>query len=324
MLSVKFSRFGKPEEVLEVQEVETPSPKAGEVLVKMTARPINPSDLLTVAGLYGRLPKLPATAGYEGAGVVEKLGEGVTGLQVGQRVIPLGVVGTWQEYIIASPLQLLPTPDSLSDALAAQFVVNPLTAWIMVTDELELGENDWLLQTAAGSALGQMVIQISKLKGFKTINVVRRRDQGEELKKLGGDEVVCTTDEDLVTKVMEITEGKGVKAVIDAVGGKVGGDVLRTLASGGTMLVYGLLSMEPTPMDAGFMIFKTATVKGFWLSEWLARSSENSIAVMKELLTLMAQGKIAPPVEATYPLDQIVEAVKHAERAGRNGKVLLT
>ncbi|MBL8152172.1 MAG: alcohol dehydrogenase catalytic domain-containing protein, partial [Blastocatellia bacterium] len=124
MLSVKFSRFGKPEEVLEVQEVETPSPKAGEVLVKMTARPINPSDLLTVAGLYGRLPKLPATAGYEGAGVVEKLGEGVTGLQVGQRVIPLGVVGTWQEYIIASPLQLLPTPDSLSDALAAQFVVN--------------------------------------------------------------------------------------------------------------------------------------------------------------------------------------------------------
>lgn len=325
MLSVKFDRFGKPAEVLRLEEPPTPEPAAGEVLVKLTARPINPSDLLTIEGVYGRLPRLPATPGYEGAGVVAAIGEGVTGLSVGQRVIPLGVVGTWQEYVLASPSMLIPTPETVSDSTAAQFVVNPLTAWIMVVEDLRLQPGEWLLQTAAGSALGKIVLQIARLKGFKTINVVRRREQAEELKALGADEVICSSEEDIQKRVLEITSGAGVRAAIDAVGGAVGAATARSLSLGGVMLVYGLLSFEPIALDSGMMIFKASTVRGFWLSDWLANAAPaKRFEVIQQVLGLMAGGQIAPPVEAEYPLKDILEAVKHAERSGRHGKIILT
>ncbi len=325
MLSVKFDRFGKPAEVLRVEEVPIPEPAAGEVLVKLLARSINPSDLLTIEGVYGRLPQLPATPGYEGAGIVAALGEGVTGLSVGQRVIPLGVVGTWQEYVLAAPSMLIPTPEGMNDATAAQFVVNPLTAWIMVVEDLCLQPGEWLLQTAAGSALGKMVIQIAILKGFKTINVVRRPEQVEELKALGADEVICSSQEDIQQRVLQLTGGKGVRAAIDAVGGTVGAATAKALSLGGVMLVYGLLSFEPIPLDSGAMIFKASTVRGFWLSDWLAKASPaKRFEVIQQVLGLMASGQIAPPVEAEYPLKDIIDAVKHAERSGRHGKIILT
>ncbi len=142
MRSLRFEQFGVPAEVLRLTDIPTPTPKAGEVLVRMRARGINPSDLLQVRGLYGVLPRLPATGGQEGMGVVEAVGEGVETVRPGQRVIPLGVIGTWQEYLTAPAAQLIPVPDSMSDGAAAQFVVNPLTAWIMVVDELKLSAGD--------------------------------------------------------------------------------------------------------------------------------------------------------------------------------------
>src|SRR5215210_721157 len=245
MQSVRFHEFGNPAEVLRVEEVGRPAPGAGQVLVRMRARPINPSDLLTVRGLYGALPVPPATPGLEGMGEVAELGEGVTHLRAGQRVIPLGVAGTWQEFIVAPAAQLIPVPDSINDQTAAQFVVNPLTAWIMTVEELGLQPGEWLLQTAAGSTLGRVVLQIARQHGFRTINVVRRREQAEELKALGADEVICTEDEDLVERVREITGRAGLAKAIDAVGGETCGAVVRALSRGGVMLVYGVLSMEP-------------------------------------------------------------------------------
>src|SRR5947209_17622246 len=128
MQSIRFYEFGKPTDVLRVEDVPQPEPAAGQVLVRLRARPINPSDLLTVHGLYGALPTLPATPGLEGMGEVAAVSEGVNNLRVGQRVIPLGVPGTWQEYLLVDRHQLIPVPDEVSDETAAQFVVNPLTA----------------------------------------------------------------------------------------------------------------------------------------------------------------------------------------------------
>lgn len=324
MRSVRFERFGEPEEVLRLENLPTPSPGPGEVLVRMRARPINPADLLTVRGLYGALPKLPATPGLEGAGVVEEVGPDVRGVQVGQRVIPTGTPGTWQEYVVVKPVRLIPIPEKLTDAIAAQFVVNPLTAWIMTTQELTLQPGQWLLQTAAGSTLCRVVVQIARLRGFKTINVVRRREQVDELKALGADEVICTADEDLVARVKAVAGEAGVTAAIDAVGGKVGGDVVRALGPGGVMLVYGRLSREPLPLDGGQMVFRNLTVRGFWLTDWFRRNSvEQRSAVMGEVLDLMAKGQIAPPIEAEYDLGAVVGAVRHAERSGNRGKVML-
>jgi NADPH:quinone reductase-like Zn-dependent oxidoreductase len=324
MQSVRFHEFGNPAEVLRVEDVPKPEPGAGQVLVRMRARPINPSDLLTVRGLYGSLPVPPATPGLEGVGEVAELGEGVAHLRAGQRVIPLGVAGTWQEFIVAPAAQLIPVPDAVGDQTAAQFVVNPLTAWIMTIEELDLQPDEWLLQTAAGSTLGRVVLQIAKQHGFKTINVVRRREQAEELKALGADEVICSDDEDIPQRVREITGKEGLKKAIDAVGGETGAAVVRALGRGGVLLVYGLLSERPMPIDGGRMIFTSATVRGFWLGEWMRSAPpERQQAVTAEMLRSMATQEIVPPVEAEYPLADILAAVEHSERPGRSGKVLL-
>ncbi len=325
MKSVRFSEFGKPSEVLRVEDVEQPAPGTGEVLVRMRARAVNPADLLTVQGRYGALPKLPATPGIEGMGEVVAVGEGVERLRPGQRVIPLGVQqGTWQEYIVAPGAQLIPVPDQVSDQTAAQFVVNPLTAWIMTVEELALEPGEWLLQTAAGSTLGRVVLQIAALRGFKTINVVRRREQADELKALGADEVIATDEEDIDERVKEITGKAGLAKAIDAVGGETGAAVMQTLGRGGVMLVYGLLSGQPTPVDGGRMIFTTSTLRGFWLGEWLRSApAERQQAVTGAMLRSMASDEIVPPVEAEYPLADVLAAIEHAVRPGRSGKVLL-
>ncbi|HKS27213.1 MAG TPA: zinc-dependent alcohol dehydrogenase family protein [Pyrinomonadaceae bacterium] len=324
MKSVRFYEFGNPSKMLRVEEMPQPEPEANQVLVRMRVRPINPSDLLTVRGLYGALPKLPATPGLEGMGEVAAVGAGVTNVQVGQRVITLGIAGTWAEYLIAESTQLIPVPDSISDQTAAQFIVNPLTAWIMVVEELGLQPDEWLLQTAAGSTLGRVVLQIAARRGFKTINVVRRRAQVEELKQLGAHEVICTEDEDLPERVRDITGRAGLTKAIDAVGGRTGGAVVSALGRGGVMLVYGLLSMEPMPVDSGRMIFTSATVRGFWLGEWFRSAPpEQQQRVTMEMLRLMATNEVVPPVEAEYPLADVLNAIEHSERPGKSGKVLL-
>jgi NADPH2:quinone reductase len=324
MRSVRFDKFGEPAEVLKIEDLPTPKSGPGQLLIRMKARPVNPSDLLTVRGLYGSLPQLPASPGLEGVGVIEDIGVGVKEFRVGQRVIPIGVAGTWQEYLLAQSDRVIACPDAIKDSTAAQFVVNPLTAWVMTTEELALQPGEWLLQTAAGSTLGRIVLQLAALRGFKTINVVRRREQVEELKELGADEVICTEDESLVERVMSITNQVGVRAAIDAVGGKVGGKVASVLGRGGTMLVYGLLSLEHMPLNTGRMIFGSTTIRGFWLNDWFRDTpAGKQREIGGALLELMANGSVVPPVETEYELNDVIEAVRHAERPGRHGKVLL-
>ncbi len=324
MQSVRFHEFGNPSEVLRVEDVPRPEAGTGQVLVKMRVRPINPSDVLTVRGLYGALPVPPATPGLEGMGEVAEVGEGVGHLRPGQRVIPLGVAGTWQEYIVAPGAQLIPVPDGISDQTAAQFVVNPLTAWIMTVEELGVQPGEWLLQTAAGSTLGRVVLQIARQRGFKTINVVRRREQAEALKALGADEVICTDEEDIPARVREITGKAGLTKAVDAVGGETGAAVMQSLGRGGVLLVYGLLSGRPMPVDGGRMIFTSSTLRGFWLGEWMRSAPpERQQATVTGMLRAMATREIVPPVEAEYPLAEVLAAISHSERPGRSGKVLL-
>ena len=322
MRSLRFDAFGEPSERLRLAELPVPTPGAGELLIRMRARSINPSDLLTVRGYSGQLPTLPATPGLEGMGVIEQVGESVAGWQEGQRVIPLGVPGTWQEYLVVPATQALPVPQGMPDNVAAQFVVNPLTAWIML-DELNLETGDWVLQTAAGSTLGRLLIQLAQMRGYKTLNVVRRRAQVDEIKALGGDEVICTEDENLVERVREIVGPHKLKGALDAVGGETGGAVAQSLGRNGLMLIYGLLSMQPMPLDSGRMIFQSSTIRGFWLSDWLRNAPfEQSQALFGAALQAMANGQLTPPVEAEYDLADFVAAVEHAERPGRSGKVL--
>lgn len=324
MRSLQYTAFGNPIEQVQLVETPKPQPAAGEVLVRLTHRTVNPADLLAIEGRYAILPDaFPAVPGGEAAGEVEALGDGVTDLAVGQRVIPLGGGGKWQESIVVAAQQVIPVPDPISSQTAAQLIVNPVTAHVMLLEELALKEGDWLLQTAAGSTLGRIAIQMAKVKGIKTVNLVRRRDQVDELLGLGADAVFSTQDDDVSGQIRAVTDG-GAHGAIDAVGGETGALALKALRGGGTMLTYGLLSGQPIPVDAAHMLFSGTGLRGFWLSAWFPRQSQEHIrTVLTDLMTLMAQGQIVPPVDSEYDLADFKSAFEHMATPGRSGKILL-
>jgi NADPH:quinone reductase-like Zn-dependent oxidoreductase len=326
MKAIVFDRFGDPAEVLQVREVPQPKPGPGQVRVRMIASAINPSDLLVVRGQYGRRPPLPATPGFEGVGVVEEAGPGLLGrLRLGRRVAVLnGQGGNWQEQVIVPARQVVPVSRSLPDSQAAFFFVNPASAFVMTQRVLEVQPGEWLLQTAAGSALGRMIIRLGRHYGFRTINVVRRREQAEELLQAGGDAAICTSEESIEERVQTLTGGKGVRYAVDAVGGATGSAAVRALGAGGRLLVYGTLSEEPLAVEPRVLMAGQKRVEGFWLSEYVRTQSIWSMfLLLKRIGRLLDAGILASEVGATFPLEQIQAAVRQAAVPGRQGKVLL-
>ncbi len=326
MRAVVFDRFGDPEEVLQVREVPIPEPGHGQVRVRMICSPLNPSDLLVVRGEYGRLLALPATPGFEGAGIVEASGGGLLGrLRLGRRVAVLNDKGgNWQEYVVVPAKQVVPVSQQVPDEQAATFFVNPASAWIMTRSVFKIPADAWLIQTAAGSALGRMVIRLGKHYGFRTINVVRRKEQGEELLRTGADAVICSSDESIEERAKALTGGTGPLFGLDAVGGETGSAVVRALAPGGRLLVYGTLSEQPLTIDPRILIAEDKRIEGFLLSTW-ARNQNllTMLGLFRRINKLLAAGILTSEIGASFPLEQIKEAVKLANQPGRSGKVLL-
>jgi NADPH:quinone reductase-like Zn-dependent oxidoreductase len=326
MRAVLFDRFGPPAEVLHVGERPVPEPGRGEVRVRMIASPINPSDLLYVRGEYGRRPSLPATPGFEGVGVVEATGGGLLGRwAMGKRVVvPSSAGGTWAEQVIVPARQARPVPAGLPDEQAASFFVNPASAVAMTEYVLRVRPGSWLLQTAAGSALGRMVIRIGRQRAFRTINVVRRREQFEELKRLGADAVICSADESISQRALELTQGGGASYALDAVGGETGSEAVRSLAAGGRMLVYGTLSEQPLSLSPRTLMAGQKTVQGFWLSEWVkGQGVLTMLGLFRRLGRMFQEGLLTSEVAKTFRLEEVRQAVALAETPGHGGKVLL-
>ena len=325
MKAVVYEQFGDPAEVLQVREVPQPEPGPGQVLVRMLASPIGPADFLTVRGEYGYRPKLPATPGTEGVGIVES-GRGLLGrLRVGNRVAVINEGGgNWQEKVVVSALRVVPLSRHVPDDQAATFFVNPATAFIMTRLVLKVPPQAWLLQTAAGSNLGRMVIRLGRHFGFRTINVVRRREQAEELLQAGGDAVIVTESESIEDRVQALTSGEGVPFALDAVGGTTGSAVARSLARGGRLLVYGTLAEEPLSLPSRMLFLGVKRIEGFWLSEWARRQRIwTMIQLFRRIQELMAKGVLSTEVGSVFPLDEIKAAVRQTSAPGRLGKILL-
>jgi NADPH:quinone reductase-like Zn-dependent oxidoreductase len=325
MRAIVFERFGEPADVLQARDAPEPVPGPGEVRVRMLVAPVNPSDLMTVRGVYGRLPTLPATPGLEGVGVVEANGGGLLGrLLLGRRVAVLNSrTGSWAAQAVLPVKQAIPLSNRLPVEQAAMFFVNPATAYIMTREVLRVPPGDWLLQTAAGSALGRMIIRLGKRFGFKTINVVRRHEQKAELQALGADAVVVEGDGDLAAHVRTLT-GAGVRYAVDPVGGKTGSAVVRCLGLGGRMLVYGTLSPDPLTFSPRELMVPGASIEGFWLSNWMSHQKLPTKLRLRSVLTkLILEGTLTSEVGATFGIDAIADAVRAAEQPGRAGKVLL-
>jgi NADPH:quinone reductase-like Zn-dependent oxidoreductase len=329
MKAIVFDQFGDPAEVLQVRDVPMPEPGRNEVRVRMIASPMNPSDLLHVRGTYGSRPALPSSAGFEGMGVVDVAGPGLLArirrLRPGKRVAVLNRQGgNWQQYVVVPATQVVPLADDLPDEQAAAFFVNPASAYVMVCKMLNVPPGAWLVQTAAGSTLGRMVIRLGKHLGFRTINVVRRREQAEELLRLGGDAVICTADESVEQRVRELTGGDGAPFALDAVGGETGSAVARSLGTHGRMLVYGTLSEQPITLHPRVLMVGQKQIQGFWLSEWTKEQSKvTMLSLFRTVQQLLRAGVLTSEVGTTFAMDDVRKAAAQASQPGRQGKVLL-
>ncbi|MBY0231783.1 MAG: zinc-dependent alcohol dehydrogenase family protein [Gemmataceae bacterium] len=326
MKAVVCERFGEPSESLSVKDVPSPECGAGQAMVRMLASPVNPSDLMTVRGVYGRRPSLPFTPGYEGVGVVEEAKGWLAwfrGLK-GKRVAVLnGTGGNWAERVAIPSRQAVPLPDSIPDEQAASFFVNPASAIVMTRHVLRVPRGAWLLQTAAGSMLGRMVIRLGKRNGFKTVNLVRRREQVAELRALGADEVLVL-GEDAIPQAVRSLSKDGVGHALDCVGGAMGSEAVKCLGPKGRLLLYGTLSGEPISFDPRLLMVGGKRIEGFWLSEWVqTRGPLAMLSLFGQIDALMREGVLATETGTAYPMAQVADAVREAEKPGRGGKVML-
>lgn len=318
MKEVIFEATGLPQDVLQLKESSMPEPKPHEVQVRVTARNINPSDIMFVRGMYGITPKLPSSAGFEATGVVT-MSDGK--VPVGTRVM-FTAIGTWREFLCVPSALVIPVPDAMSDEVACQAFVNPITAYGMI-EKSGLQAGDWLLITAGASAFGKFAIQMAKAKGIKVAATVRHEAQKELLQKLGAD-LVINSEKEKLQKVIGEQTGEGVSVVFDAVGGVLGAKALASLKPAGKMMVFGLLSLENIPLNSGLLIFQDLKVEGFWLSSWMnsLTDSEKGKAI-KTVFGFLIQHSEQVDVAAKYPLEQFKEAIEAYETPGRNGKILL-
>jgi len=322
--SIIFHEFGPPAKVLGIIEEEVPEPRAGEVLIRVEASPINPADINVIEGNYPKRPELPAVPGIEGAGVIASVGPEVSRLGVGDRVlVPVGT-GAWREYVTVPVSAVSTVPANIPAFQAAMLRINPPTAWRMLHDFVDLQPGDWVLQNAANSAVGRAVIVMAKAMGVHTANVVRREELIPELLDLGADVVFVESDE-LVREIGEVAPFGRARLVLNAVGGESALRLANALSREGVLVTYGAMGRQPMRIPNGLLIFKNLVWTGFWISAWYKHASEQATSEMFDaIFPLLSSGALSVPVAATYALDQFAEAIQHASQDKRAGKILFS
>lgn len=323
MRALIHSTFGTPEDVLEVQERPVPEPGPGQVRLRIVLSPIHNHDLWTVRGTYGFKPELPAASGTEALGIVDAVGEGVEHLTVGQRVATGGTFGAWAEYILANAAGLVPVPDSLPDESAAQLVSMPFSTMTLL-QFLNVDEGDWIVQNAANGAVGRMLAQLGAARGINVLGLVRRSAGIEELRAQDIANVIATDQDDWKEQAAALIGGARVVAGVDSVGGASAGDVLSLLSEGGTLVAFGAMDSPTMEIASSDVIFKQATVKGFWGSKVIpALDPADRKALFGELFQRIADGTLTLPVAGVFDAADIADAVRASGTPGRVGKVLL-
>ncbi len=319
--AISHHEFGKPLEVLALEDVAVPEPAPGEVRVRLLAATINPSDYGMIGGSYGRLRELPAVAGREGVGVIESLGRGVSSVGVGARV-RFPEEGTWQETACIPVADLLMVPGDVPVDQAAFSFINPPTAYCLLKKIVDLAPGSWVVQNAGNSAVGLSVIQMAKAMGLKTISQVRREELIEPLKALGADHVVVEGSA-WPKQVKELTGGEPIRLALNSIGGASASDQIKVLGEGGTQVTFGGMVGDPVRFPTRFLIFNDVRLVGFWWDKWSQKAGKAGLnEVMSAVYNMMRDGTLRLPVEATYSFAQYKEAFTH-DKQPRLGKVLL-
>jgi len=317
-----YETHGNPADVLHVESQPWPKPGTGEVIVKMRAAPINPADLNQIEGKYPVRAELPATPGFEGAGIVADVGAEVKGLTSGTLVILPHNVGIWRDAVAVKADELVVVPEGIKPVQAAMLKINPMTAWRLLHDYVDLARGDWLIQNAANSAAGRAVIQIARELGYQTVNVVRRSELIGELRAEGGD-VVLIDSENLRHEVGDAVGGLPIRLALNAVGGESALRLANCLAPGSTLVTYGAMSLQPLKIPNGLLIFKDLRFRGIWINKWYDHATPaQRMEAFHHLFEMAKRGLLQTKVEKAYPLSEAKTAVAHAARGQRSGKII--
>jgi NADPH:quinone reductase-like Zn-dependent oxidoreductase len=318
-----LDRYGQPEDVVRCAEVDdVGAPGAGEVVFDVLAFPINPADVSFCRGTYRLRPALPATPGAECVGRVAAVGDGVSDVKPGDRVINLQREN-WAQRRRVKADDVIPVPAALDVRQAAMLRINPPTALLLLTDIVDLAPGDWVIQNVANSAVGRLLIRLARARGLRTVNVVRRESLFAELTALGAD--ACAVDgPDLAAMVKERTGGAPIRLGIDAVSGRATARLSACLAEGGVVCNYGSMSGEDPVMPRAALTSGGQKLVGFVLGRGLATRSLAEIRrLYADLGRQLLSGALEAPVEKVYPIEDIKTALAHAQRGERSGKILV-
>jgi mitochondrial enoyl-[acyl-carrier protein] reductase / trans-2-enoyl-CoA reductase len=321
--ALSFHSHGPFEEVLHLETESAPVPGPRQVLLRMLAAPINPSDLGSIAGTYGELPHLPAVAGREGVAEVVSTGPGVS-LPPGQRVLIPDGAGAWQTFLAADVDSLMEIPPELPLEQAAMASINPPTALLLLESFASLSPGSWVIQNAANSGVGHHIIQLCRERGIRTINLVRNKEWMEPLRAAGADAVLLDGPE-VPEQVRKLTGNDRPLLGLNSVGGNSAMGLIKSLAEGGTLVTFGGMTGESVRFPTRYLIFNDIRLVGFWLHRWKkTHSREEHLQLMNRVFDLLRKGILRAPVEKTYPLHEFHAALHHASAPGRRGKIVLT
>lgn len=329
--ALRFRKHGDPSQVVQLENVDLPPVSSKDVLVKVLAAPINPSDINMIQGTYAILPDLPAVGGNEGVAQVVQVGSQVKILKPGDWVIPKDAgLGTWRTEAVLAEDDVISLPNDIPLLSAATLGVNPCTAFRMLSDFENLKPGDSLIQNAANSGVGQAVIQIAAARGIHTINIIRDRPEftqlSDRLKAMGATHVI--TEEALrrpEIKQLFKTYPKP-KLALNGVGGKSATELLRHLQYGGSMVTYGGMAKQPVTVPVSALIFKDVKVRGFWVTQWKKDNSNDGNAfraMLDELCRLIREGKLTAPACTEVPLKDYSKALDAAMQPFTSAKQVL-
>ena len=316
MRAVQLRDYETGPQSIAIVEMLVPQPRPGEVLVQVFASPINPSDISFLRGLYAFKKPLPAVPGFEGSGTVVASGGGILARFLNGRRVACAVAeagargGMWAEYVVVSARRCVPLSRDVELEAGATMLVNPLMAWAMM-DEVRRGGHRAIVQTAAASALGKMVVRLGQRFSVPVINVVRRTEQVEVLRGMGAEHVVDSSAGDFDERLRDLCHKLGATIGFDPVAGETSGRVLRAQPKGSRLVVYGALSDAPAQISPASLIFEEKQVEGLWLSAWMGnRNILSQLRVGRKVQRLLAtdlkteiQGRISLE-EVKYGIDQ--------------------
>jgi NADPH2:quinone reductase len=323
MKAVLCKEVGMPEDLV-VEDVPSPRPGKGQIALSVKAAGVNFPDILIIQGKYQFKPEFPFSPGGEVAGIVKEVGEGVTSLKPGDRVIASSGWGGFAEELVVDADRTIPMPDEMDFVPASAFVLTYGTSYHALKDRAQLKPGETMLVLGASGGVGLSAIQLGKMMGAKVIAAASTEQKLEICKANGADELINYAKDDLRARVKEVTSGKGVDVVYDPVGGAFSEPALREMAWKGRFLVVGFAAGEIPKVALNLALLKGCSIVGVFWGAFTRKEADANQRNNEELMQFFTQGKVKPHIHATYPLEQAADALNDVLHKRVSGKVVLT